>query len=150
MILMQIMQSIWTSAKSMLDTIKDNHVTTEIIAGAIALVLGSYIWERKVRDRISVKHIKSAKDRDVGGLIELYISLFPDDGINYLTGPGGAGVTMSEATAQMFDPADPDRLVKAFLQEYQTLFGFGPEALDDANVQRDYPFVFARTVFTQA
>ena len=22
--------------------------------------------------------------------------------------------------------------------EYQTLFGFGPEALDDANVQRDY------------
>jgi hypothetical protein len=31
----------------------------------------------------------------------------------------------------MFDPADPDRPVKAFLQEYQTLFGFGPEALDD-------------------
>jgi hypothetical protein len=43
-----------------------------------------------------------------------------------------------EATAQMFDPADPYRPVKAFLQEYQTLFGFGPEALDDANVQRDY------------
>jgi hypothetical protein len=50
---------------------------------------------------------------------------------NYLTGPGGAGVTVSEATAQMFDPADPDRPVKAFLQEYQTLFGFGPEALDE-------------------
>jgi len=33
---------------------------------------------------------------------------------------------------------DPDRPVKAFLQEYQILFGFGPEALDDANVQRDY------------
>ena len=28
-------------------------------------------------------------------------------------------------------PADPDRPVKAFLQEYQTLFGFGPEALDE-------------------
>ncbi len=38
----------------------------------------------------------------------------------------------------MFNPADPDRPVKAFLQEYQTLFGFGPEALDDANVHRDY------------
>ncbi|MGB7747443.1 MAG: hypothetical protein WBN75_09165 [Verrucomicrobiia bacterium] len=38
---------------------------------------------------------------------------------------------MSEATAQKFDPADPDRPVKAFLQEYQTLFGFGLEALDD-------------------
>ena len=31
----------------------------------------------------------------------------------------------------MFDPADPDRTVKAFLQEYQILFGFGPEALDE-------------------
>jgi len=29
----------------------------------------------------------------------------------------------------MFDPDDPDRPVKAFLQEYQTLFGFGPEAI---------------------
>jgi len=58
--------------------------------------------------------------------------------LGYLTGPGGAGITVSEATAQMFDPDDPDRPVKAFLQEYQVLFGFGPEALDDANVQRDY------------
>jgi hypothetical protein len=57
--------------------------------------------------------------------------------LGYLTGPGGAGVTVSDATAQMFDPDDPNRPVKAFLQEYQALFGFGPEALDDANVQRD-------------
>ncbi len=41
----------------------------------------------------------------------------------YLTGPGGAGITVSDATAQIFDPNDPDRPVKAFLQEYQTLFG---------------------------
>jgi hypothetical protein len=58
--------------------------------------------------------------------------------LGYLTGPGGAGVTVSEATAQMFDPNDPNRPVKAFLQEYQILFGFGPEATDDADVQRDY------------
>jgi hypothetical protein len=57
--------------------------------------------------------------------------------LGYLTGPGGAGVTVSEATAQMFDPNDPDRPVKAFLQEYQTLFGFGPEAITNATVQRD-------------
>jgi hypothetical protein len=57
--------------------------------------------------------------------------------LGYLTGPGGAGVTVSDATAQMFDPADPDRPVKAFLQEYQTLFGFGPEAITNATVQRD-------------
>jgi hypothetical protein len=37
----------------------------------------------------------------------------------------------------MFDPADPDRPVKAFLQEYQALFGFGPEAITNATVQRD-------------
>ncbi|HTY87092.1 MAG TPA: M36 family metallopeptidase [Candidatus Acidoferrum sp.] len=58
--------------------------------------------------------------------------------LGYLTGPGGAGITVSDATAQLFDPADPDRPIKAFLQEYQTLFGFGPEALNDAVVQRDY------------
>lgn len=58
--------------------------------------------------------------------------------LGYLTGPGGAGVTVSDATAQMFDPDDPDRPVKAFLQEYQTLFGFGPEAVTNASVQRDY------------
>ena len=40
-----------------------------------------------------------------------------------------AYVSVSEATAQMFAPDDTDRPVKAFLQEYQTLFGFGPEAI---------------------
>ena len=34
-------------------------------------------------------------------------------------------MTVSEAAAQRFDPADPDRPVKAFLQEHQALFGFG-------------------------
>jgi hypothetical protein len=58
--------------------------------------------------------------------------------LGYLTGPAGAGVTVSDTTAQMFDPADPNRSVKAFLQEYQVLFGFGPEALTNATVQRDY------------
>ena len=48
-----------------------------------------------------------------------------------------SGITVSDATAQMFDPDDPHTPVKTFLQEYQALFGFGPEALDDANVQRD-------------
>ena len=57
--------------------------------------------------------------------------------LGYLTGPGGAGITVSDATAQMFDPDDPDRPVKAFLQEYQILFGFGPEAITNATVQRD-------------
>jgi hypothetical protein len=58
-------------------------------------------------------------------------------GSPYLTGSGGAAVTVFEDMAQIFDPDDPNRPVKAFLQEYQPLFGFGPEALDDANVRRD-------------
>jgi hypothetical protein len=57
--------------------------------------------------------------------------------LRYFTGPGGAGVNVSEATAQMFDPDDPDCPVEAFLQEYQTLFGFGPEAITNATVQCD-------------
>jgi len=45
---------------------------------------------------------------------------------------------VSEATAQMFDPADPDRPIKAFLLEYQALFGFGPEVLDSEPEARRY------------
>jgi len=37
--------------------------------------------------------------------------------LGYLTDPGGAGVTVSDATAEMFNPDDPDRPVKAFLLE---------------------------------
>jgi hypothetical protein len=58
--------------------------------------------------------------------------------VGFLTGPGGSGVTVSTATAQMFDPNDPYQPVKAFVQEYSTLFGFGAEVFDDAMVQRDY------------
>jgi hypothetical protein len=37
--------------------------------------------------------------------------------LGYFTGPSGAGVTVSEATALMFDPADPNRPVKTFPPE---------------------------------
>jgi hypothetical protein len=61
--------------------------------------------------------------------------------LGYLTGPGGAGVIVSDATAQMFAPDDPDRPVKAFLQEYQTLFGFGTEALDERRDKLTHPIL---------
>jgi hypothetical protein len=72
-------------------------------------------------------------------------SILPSSG--YLTGPGGSGITVSEATAQRFDPADPGAPVKAFVQEHQDLFGFGAEEFDAAVVQRDYvsPLTAART-----
>jgi hypothetical protein len=63
-------------------------------------------------------------------------SILPRSG--YLTGPGGGGVTVSEATAQLFDPNDPYRPIKAFLHEHQALFGFGSEGLSEATVQKDY------------
>ena len=71
--------------------------------------------------------------------------------LGFLTGPGGSGVTVSDATAQMFDPNDPHRPVKAFLQEQSALFGFNADALTSATVQRDYvsPGTGARTVVWQ-
>jgi Fungalysin/Thermolysin Propeptide Motif len=76
-------------------------------------------------------------------------SILPREG--YLTGPGGSGVTVSAAAAQMIDPADPYRPVKAFLEEYGSLFGFGSEEITNATVQRDYitPVTGARTVVWQ-
>lgn len=56
---------------------------TELITGTATVVLGAYLWETKIRDRVTVRRIKSAKDKDVEGLIELYTSLFPDNGVNY-------------------------------------------------------------------
>ena len=55
----------------------------EFITGTVAVVLGAYLWEKKIRDRVIVRRIKSVKDKDVSGLIELYTSLFPDNGVNY-------------------------------------------------------------------
>ena len=76
-------------------------------------------------------------------------SILPRAG--YLTGPGGSGVTVSAATAQMFDPADPGQPVKAFLQEHQNLFGFGPEEITNAIVQQNYfsSMTGARTIVWQ-
>lgn len=76
-------------------------------------------------------------------------SILPRAG--FLTGPGGSGVTVSAASANLFDPTDPARPVKAFLQEHQALFGFGPAAITNAIAERDYvsPVTGARTLVWQ-
>lgn len=56
----------------------------------------------------------------------------------FLTGPGGEGQAVPPGAAAAFAADDPYRVVKGFLQEYQPLYGFGPEALDQARVTRDY------------
>ena len=62
-------------------------MTIEIIVSSVMGVLGtvaaSYIWERKIRDKIYTKRITSASNKNIQGLIELYIELFPDETIDY-------------------------------------------------------------------
>jgi hypothetical protein len=56
----------------------------------------------------------------------------------FLTGPGGSGKAVRPETLVMFGPDDPYRIVKAFLFEERSLFGYGPEVLDSARLSRDY------------
>ncbi len=54
-----------------------------LIVSIFGLVAGSYIWEKCIRDRISVKQIKSLTDPDIPDLIRLYLELFPDSTKDY-------------------------------------------------------------------
>ncbi|HOX55770.1 MAG TPA: M36 family metallopeptidase [Candidatus Paceibacterota bacterium] len=56
----------------------------------------------------------------------------------FLSGPGGLGKGISAGSLAGFAPADPNRVTKAFLQSHASLFGFGPEALDQARVSREH------------
>ena len=70
----------------------------------------------------------------------------------FLTGTNGSGGSVSAATAAAFPANDPHRGVKTFLTEHQALFGFGPEALATAKVNRDYvsaPGNFRTTIWQQ-
>lgn len=54
-----------------------------IIAGALGTILSNYIWKYLRNERISAKRINSQNDKHLAGLIELYTTLFQDDGTNY-------------------------------------------------------------------
>src|SRR5262245_31201281 len=58
-------------------------------------------------------------------------------GAMLLTGPNGAGRTVSAASAGSFSN-DPHGPTKAFLNEHRNLFGFGAEILDRAEVRQDH------------
>ena len=53
-----------------------------VFGGIIATIAANYIW-KKFDDRIIIKRIINPKDKDIKGLIELYVGLFPDESINY-------------------------------------------------------------------
>ena len=56
----------------------------------------------------------------------------------FLTAPNGVGRAASEERVRAFRANDPHRATKAFLKEHQPLFGHGPEALEKAQVKREY------------
>ena len=54
-----------------------------------------------------------------------------------LTGPQGRGLAITPAALARVPTDDPHRLTKAFLVQHEKLFGFGPEALEQARIKRD-------------
>jgi hypothetical protein len=56
----------------------------------------------------------------------------------FLSGTNGVGRTVSPAAAVSFPATDPYRPVKSFLQQYQGLFGHGPEVMAAATVVREF------------
>lgn len=69
-------------------------------------------------------------------------------GEGFLSDANGAGRGIAAATVATFAADDPHRATKAFLREYSTLFGHGPEALESARVAREFttPHSGLRTV----
>jgi uncharacterized repeat protein (TIGR01451 family) len=55
----------------------------------------------------------------------------------FLTGPGASGLAISPQTTALYGTNDNYRATKAFIQEHQSLFGFGPEILSTAPVTQD-------------
>lgn len=56
----------------------------------------------------------------------------------FLTGADGQGGAVPPERAAAYAKEDTHRAVKAFMAEHATLFGAGPEVLDEALVTRDY------------
>ena len=59
---------------------------------------------------------------------------------SFLTGSNGIGKAVSGKGAVGLAADHPQRAIRAFLSEHERLFGFGPEALDQARVRRDHVF----------
>jgi hypothetical protein len=54
-----------------------------VLTGFISALLW-YVWQAKVAERIKVRRLTRLKDEEVGGVLELYSTLFPEeDGANY-------------------------------------------------------------------
>lgn len=59
-------------------------------------------------------------------------------GERFLTGTNGLGGVIAAGSYAGIAAGDPYRVTRAFLREHHQLFGFGPEALDQARMARDF------------
>ena len=69
----------------------------------------------------------------------------------FLTEPQGKGSAISTHALQSQSASDPDRVIKAFVNEHATLFGHGADHLETAILKRDHvnPRSGMRTVVRQ-
>jgi len=56
----------------------------------------------------------------------------------FLSGQDGQGKGISTGSLARFAADDPYRITKAFLKDHSRLLGFGPEALDEARISREF------------
>lgn len=59
-------------------------------------------------------------------------------GVQFLSGPNGQGQAIPRAKVSQYAADDPHRAVKAFLDEYQQLYGHGSEVFQQARIKRDF------------
>lgn len=57
---------------------------------------------------------------------------------SFLSGPGGAGISLTAHDLARFKATDPHRVTKAFIERHRALFGHGPERLDQCVVAREH------------
>ncbi len=58
-------------------------MVVEALLAVVCTVLAAYLWETKLRDRVSIRRIVNRDDEHIESLLELYQELFEDDGTNY-------------------------------------------------------------------
>lgn len=82
--------------------------------------------------RAVAKHVRVDRDEITGS------PAFVGAPHEFLTGPDGTGRTIAAARLSRLPASDPHRVVKAFVDEYSTVFGHGSDVLAAARVRRDY------------
>jgi hypothetical protein len=60
-------------------------MVVEALLAVVGTILAAYLWETKLRDRVSIRRIVNRDDEYIESLLEVYQELFEDDETNYST-----------------------------------------------------------------